>query len=206
MRRSQPEGCFEDCPPIRGWFGLAATLGAFSEARDEDVVKPMMNFKRQVKLRGVLGHLFLWFATSAWPGMRVYGQEITRRDQVQFLPPSIGEALTLAPKDMPDINCSILDWKDDSPKPTLAVLCPPQDTFAPVYLYLKLSWLKSEDVPLLVRSITAPVKTVIKIRTSKATAWVWLSVKEKVDVAPRRTWVPFNAVADVALLTLSSKQ
>lgn len=179
----------------------------YSEARDaEDFVKPMMNFRIQVKLRGVLGHLFLWFATSAWLGMSVYGQEITRRDQVQFLPPSTGEALTLAPNGMPDINCSILDWKDDSPKPTLAVLCPPQDTFAPVYLYLKLSWLKSEDVPSLVRSITAPVKTPIKIRTTKSAAWVLLGVKEKLDASPRRTWVPFNAVADIALLTLASKQ
>src|SRR5215472_1480199 len=161
----------------------------------------MMNFRRQVKLRGVLGHLFLWFATSAWPGMRVYGQEITRRDQVQFLPPSTGEALTLAPNDMPDINCSILDWKDDSPKPTLAVLCPPQDTFAPVYLYLKLSWLKSEDVPSLVRSITAQAKTLTKIRTTKSAAWVVLGVKENGTASPRQIWLAFNAVADIALLT-----
>jgi hypothetical protein len=134
------------------------------------------------------------------------GQEITRRNQVYLLPPSTGEALTLVPKDMPDINCSILDWKDDPPKPALAVLCPPQDTFAPVYLYLKLSWLKSEDVPSSVRSITAPAKTVIKIRTSKSVAWVWLGVKEKSDAPPRWTWVAFNALADIALLTLPSKQ
>jgi len=166
----------------------------------------MVNFRRQVKLLGVLGHFFLWFATSAWPGMSAYGQEITRRDQVQFLPPSTGEALTLAPNDMPDINCSILDWKDDSPKPTLAVLCPPQDTFAPVYLYLKLSWLKSEDVPSLVRSITAQAKTLTKIRTTKSAAWVVLGVKENGTASPRQIWLAFNAVADIALLTLPPKR
>lgn len=169
-------------------------------------MKAMIDLRKQVKLRAFLGHLVLWLAASAWSGINVGGQEITRRDQIQLLPPFTGEALTLAPDNLPDINCSILDWKGDLPKPTLAVLCPPQDTFAPVYLYLKLSWLKSEDVSSSVRGITAPVKTVVKMRTTKSAAWVWLGVKEKVDASPRRTWVAFNAVADIALLTLPAKR
>ena len=32
---------------------------------------------------------------------------------------------------MPDVSCSIVEWKNDGPKPTLVVVCPPQDTFAP---------------------------------------------------------------------------
>jgi hypothetical protein len=86
------------------------------------------------------------------------------------------------------------------------VLCPPQDTFAPVYLFLKLSWLKSEDVPSSVQSITAQAKTVTKIRTTRSAAWVWLGVKEKPNVAPHETWVAFTAVADIALLTLPTKR
>lgn len=152
-----------------------------------------------------VGLAFFSLTCLAWPTNSVNGQEVTRHDQVYLLPPSTGEPLTLVPDDLPYINCSILDWKDDPPKPTLAVLCPPQDTFAPVYLYLKLSWLKPEDVPLSVRSITAPAKAVTKIRTTKSAAWVWLEVKEKVDGSPRRTWVAFNAVADIALLSLPSK-
>lgn len=165
-------------------------------------MKGKVDFRRQVKLRAFIGFVVLWFTALAWSRTSLSRQEITRRDQVHLLPPSTGEALTLAPKDLPDINCSILDWKGDSPQPTLAVLCPPQDTFAPVYLYLKLSWLKNEDVPSTVRSITAPAKTLTKIRTTKSAAWVWLGIKEKLDASPRRTWVAFNAVADIALLTL----
>jgi hypothetical protein len=169
-------------------------------------MKAMIDLRSHVKLQALLGYLFLLLAYLAWPADNVNGQEITRHDQVQLLPPSTGEALTLAPNNMPDINCSILEWKDDSPKPTLSVLCPPQDTFAPVYLFLKLSWLKPEDVPSSARSITAAAKMVTKIRTTKSAAWVWLGVKEKVDAASHGTWVAFNAVADIALLTLPSKQ
>jgi hypothetical protein len=169
-------------------------------------MKAMIDLRKQTNRQAFLGYLFLLLVCLAWPADSVDGQEISRRDRVHLLPPPTGEALTLVPDNMPDINCSILDWKDDSPKPTLAVLCPPQDTFAPVYLFLKLSWLKSEDVPSTVRNITAAAKTVIKIRTTKSAAWVWLGVKEKADASPRRTWVAFNAVADIALLTLTSKQ
>ena len=160
----------------------------------------------RVKLRAFLGHLLLLLASLVWSGISIDGQEATRRNQVHLLPAPTGDALTLTPTDMPDVSCSIVEWKDDQPKPTLAVVCPPQETFAPLHVYLKLSWLKPEDVPLCVRRISAPAKTLIKIRTDRSTAWVWLAVREKPDAAPRQTWVGFNAVVDLALLTLTAKR
>jgi len=179
-----------------------------SEERDKrrrDTMTPN-HPKYQTNHQVLLTYLFLFLACVAWPADSADGQEITRHNQVYLLPPPTGDALTLVPDNMPDINCSILEWNEDSPKPTLAMLCPPQDTFAPVHLFLKLSWLKSEDVPSFVRNITAPAKTAIKVRTTKSAAWAWLGVKEKPDVAPHRMWVAFTAVADIALLTLPVKQ
>ena len=158
------------------------------------------------ELQTFLGRLLLTLNSLAWCGMSVDAQETPRRDEVHLLPQPNGEAFTLTPTDMPDVSCSIVEWKDDTSKPTLAVVCPPQDTFTPLHVYLKLSWLKSEDVPLSVRSITVPAKTIVKIRTTGSTAWVWLAVKEKPSAAARRTWVGFNAVVDVALLTLPTKR
>jgi hypothetical protein len=174
--------------------------------QSESDMKAMIDLRRQPMFRAFLGRLFLFLAALAWSGISVNGQEITRQNPVYLLPPPTGEPLTLVPNNMPDINCSILEWKNDSPKPTLSVLCPPQDTFAPVYLFLKLSWLKSEDVPSSVRGITARAHTVTKIRTTKSAAWVWLAVKEKSDAAPRGTWIAFGAVANIALLTLPPKR
>ena len=68
------------------------------------------------------------------------------------------------------------------------------------------AWLKPEDVPLSARGIIAPQQTLIKIRTNKSTAWVWLEVRERQGATPHRTWVAFNGVVDMALLTLSSKR
>jgi len=158
------------------------------------------------ELQTFLGRLLLTLNSLAWCGMSVDAQETPRRDEVHLLPQPNGEAFTLTPTDMPDVSCSIVEWKDDTPKPTLAVVCPPQDTFTPLHVYLKLSWLKSEDVPLFARTITVPPKMIVKIRTTGSTAWVWLAVKEKPSAAARRTWVGFNAVVDIALLTLPTKR
>ena len=158
------------------------------------------------ELQTFLGRLLLTLTSLAWCGMSVDAQETPRRDEIHLLPQPNGEAFTLTPTDMPDVSCSIVEWRDDSPKPTLAVVCPPQDKFSPLHVYLKLSWLKSEDVPLFARSITIPAKTIVKIRTTGSTAWVWLVVKEKPSAAPRQLWVGFNAVVDVALLTLPTKR
>ena len=158
------------------------------------------------ELQTFLGRLLLTLNSLAWCGMSVDAQETPRRDEVHLLPQPNGEAFTLTPTDMPDVSCSIVEWKDDTPKPTLAVVCPPQDTFTPLHVYLKLSWLKSEDVPLFARTITVPPKMIVKIRTTGSRAWVWLAVKEKPSAAARRTWVGFNAVVDIALLTLPTKR
>ena len=169
-------------------------------------MKAMTYVSGRVKLRAFLGHLLLLLASLVWSGISIDGQEAKRRNQVHLLPAPTGDALTLTPTDMPDVSCSVVEWKDDQPKPTLAVVCPPQETFAPLHVYLKLSWLKPDDVPLCVHRISAPAKTLIKIRTDRFTAWVWLGVREKPDAAPRQTWVGFNAVVDLALLTLTANR
>ena len=152
-------------------------------------MRMLIDLTRHTKLQTFLGRLLLLLTHIVWWGMSVDAQEIPRRDDVHLLPAPTGEAFTLTPTDMPDVNCSIVEWKGDTSKPTLAVVCPHQDTFAPLHLYLKLSWLKSEDVPLDVRSITVPAKTIVKTRVTGSTAWVWLAVKEKPSAAARRTWV-----------------
>lgn len=149
--------------------------------------------------------VLLFITVLAWWSTGIYAQD-TARDDARPLPPARGEALTLTPTDMPDISCSVVEWKNDAATPTLALICPPQNVFAPLHVYLKLSWLKPEDVPLSAREITAASNTLTKLRTNKSTAWVWLGTRERQGVAPHRTWVAFNGLVDMALLTLSRRR
>jgi hypothetical protein len=122
------------------------------------------------------------------------------------LPPTTGEALTMTPSDKADVSCSVVEWNGAPAKPTLTVLCPPEEVFAPLHVYLKVSWLKAEDVPAYTRAIRAPARTSTKLRTNKTAVWIWLAEQEKEDAPPRKKWVPFSGVVDVALLSLPAKR
>ena len=120
------------------------------------------------------------------------------------MPPTTGAPLTVTPSDRSDIGCAVVEWNAGAAKPTLTVLCPPEEILAPLHVYLKVSWLKSEDVPAYARMIQAPARTPTKLRTDRTAVWIWLSVQDK-DASPRKKWVAFTGVVDLALLSLPGK-
>ena len=122
-----------------------------------------------------------------------------------FLPSTTGDPLTLNPVDAPDVLCATMAWNNSGPKPTLALLCPPKEIFAPVRVYIKLSWLRPSDVPAYSKHISASPNWPTKLRTSKTAALVWLNVYEDGRKDPIPRWVGFNGVVDVALITERAK-
>ena len=130
------------------------------------------------------------------------GQTPGRLDgQNNPLPKSTGEPVTIAPVDLQDIECSIQEWNPVGPKPFLKLLCPPQAEFAPVRVYLKLSWLNADDIPIdLARIIARPLRAT-KIRTSKSAVMVRLEVAVDSGEGAQEKWVGFNGLVDVALMT-----
>ena len=56
------------------------------------------------------------------------------------------------------------------------------------------------DIPARPDHILASSGTPTKIRTTKAAVQIWLPVDIKAKGEGRQSWIPFNAVVDVALL------
>jgi len=157
------------------------------------------------RLKAPWGYLVALASFLAWPLLCVPHQGIATTGQGDFLPATTGEPLTVAPSDRPDLNCSVVEWNAETPKPTLTVLCPPEEILAPLHVYLKVSWLKPEDVPAYAQRIQAPPKAPTKLRTNRTAVWLWLGVQQKQDGPWRRKWVAFTGVVDVALLSLPGK-
>jgi len=153
---------------------------------------------------GRLFPLFIWLV-SFGVGLNS-AQETCVHGDVNLMPPPTGEALTLVPRNVPDIGCEVLKWNNQPSAPRLAILCPPQSIFAPLHVYLKLSWLKPEDVPSCAHEIATQARSLTKIRTNQSATWVWLDVRERGGVASHKIWVAFNAVEDVALLSQRPKR
>jgi hypothetical protein len=120
--------------------------------------------------------------------------------EVSALPATTGAPLTIVPVDRPDIDCSIQEWNATGPKPYLKLLCPPEAVYAPVRVYLKLSWMKAEDVVKDIDRIIARRKQLTRIRSNQNVVMVRMEVSQGKD-HPQVKWVDFNGVMDVALIT-----
>ena len=122
-----------------------------------------------------------------------------------LLPATTGAPLTIKPLNMQDIDCVVGEWRPNPTKPVLTLICPPGTVFAPLRVLIKLTWMKTEDVPVYAEHILAPAGTLTKIRTKKSAAQVWLQVDEKGERKNRSIWVGFSGVVDVALLSEGAK-
>jgi len=122
----------------------------------------------------------------------------------QFLPSTLGKPLTVVPIDMPDVECQVLEWKkslNTAAGPTLTLLCPPEKVFAPLRVLIKLAWLERQkkDTRADPEDILVVPGEITRLRTRKESAFVQLDSLGANGKAQKR-WVPFTAVADVALL------
>lgn len=128
----------------------------------------------------------------------------------QMLPASAGKPFTVVPMDMPDVECQVMEWakgSGGSAVGTLTLLCPPPQVFSPLRVLIKLSQLRHQEKPPAEVSDTLLIvpgeKT--RLRTRKESAFVYLNSLDT-DGKSHKTWIPFTAVEDVALLSQYPKQ
>jgi hypothetical protein len=98
-----------------------------------------------------------------------------------------------------DMKCSVVDWSVTPPKPpALVLVCPPEEVFAPLRVYFKLSWRRTADVPDNYQSIVAQSKALAKFHwTSQSEFHVLLKKERKKDGAAEPEWVNFNNLIGV---------
>jgi hypothetical protein len=90
-----------------------------------------------------------------------------------------------------EIPCDILQWKTDSPVPTLTLVCPPRPIFAPLRVYLVFSWRRAEDLPKDFAGIVAEPGNLTKLQLRNPVARIWLKVRKN-GTDTKEEWIPFN--------------
>jgi hypothetical protein len=125
--------------------------------------------------------------------------------EVTPLPATTGAPLTIAPVDGPDIDCSIQEWNPSRPKPYLKLLCPSEAAYAPVRVYLKLSWMKPDDVAKDIEKIITRPRQSTSMRANKSVVMVRMEFSEGKGQHSQIKWVDFNGVMDFALITDSRR-
>ena len=78
------------------------------------------------------------------------------------------------------------------------MVCPPDEVFAPLRLYLKLSWKRDEDVPRDSQMFVAQPNTQTRINwTPQGDYRVLLKTERKSGGSGRPAWVDFNDLTGV---------
>lgn len=155
---------------------------------------------RNVKNRPSLLRLSITvLALSLWVALTVLAQSPEQPlDGANRLPPTTGDALTIKPVDMGDVDCMIAQWNAGASRPTLTVICPPESVFAPLRVLIKLAWMKPGLAPAEPGKIPFRVGALTRIRTNKDAAQIWLLADR--GHSAQEEWVAFDAVGDLALL------
>ncbi len=99
-----------------------------------------------------------------------------------------------------DLECSVVDWNASDEKPILTLACPAQKGPSPFRVYIRLSWLGSNDRPDNYRKILAPPKTAAKFHSDSRGAYVWLPLQHSCRGRTRQNWVKFSELVDLEMV------
>jgi hypothetical protein len=97
----------------------------------------------------------------------------------------------------PDMKCAVVEWIAPPPKPSLVVVRPPDEVFAPLRLYFKLSWKRDADVPGDLQIIATPKAMTKKHWNMQGDYQVLLRAERKNEHGARPAWVKFNDLVGV---------
>lgn len=102
-----------------------------------------------------------------------------------------GRSTPSAPRGV-DLDCSVVNWNTSDDKPILTLTCPAQKRPTPFRVYIRLSWMGSNDRPNDYRSILAPPRTTAKFHSDARGAYVWLRLQDQCRGGTREDWVKFS--------------
>jgi len=94
-----------------------------------------------------------------------------------------------------DIECAVLEWGADASKPTLGILCPPKDVYAPLRVYMKVS----QDPPAKKITLVNRPRTWIRLR-KESSCLIWLTFLEEGQEHPRTDWLAFDEIVGMGLI------
>jgi hypothetical protein len=97
-----------------------------------------------------------------------------------------------------DMKCAVVEWNAAPPKPSLILVCPPDEVFAPLRVYFKLCWKRTEDIPDDFQHLIVPPKSLAKFYWTSAYQYrVQLKTERKKGGSPRTEWVNFTDLSAV---------
>ncbi len=98
------------------------------------------------------------------------------------------------------LKCAVMAWEQTGDKPSLTLICPPEDVYSPIRLVLKLSWKEVKEIPDGLRDLELFPGDIAKVKLSSKAAVALLRIRADVRGRPGHKWVKFNELLQVGIV------
>jgi hypothetical protein len=103
------------------------------------------------------------------------------------------------------VSCGVVKYEVTDLKPTVHLLCPAQEIYAPIRVHLTLTWKSIEEVPSVLRTMYVDLTQVVKFRSAPGQdPSAELTLEEAQKTHPQKQWIHFSKV-NVALVLPAEK-
>jgi hypothetical protein len=109
------------------------------------------------------------------------------------------ESLDFKPDSNGSVSCGVVRYEISDAKPTLHLLCPGPQLYAPLRVHLALTWADAKEVPQILRTMRVDAASPVKFKSSPGNAAAEVTLSGDRNAPSQRQWIHFSKV-NVALV------
>lgn len=92
------------------------------------------------------------------------------------------------------VSCAVVKYDSTVTRPTLHLLCPGPDIFAPLRVHLSLTWKHVSEIPSIMKSMLVDVSRSVKFKSKPGKSKAELTLHDPQDAHSTREWITFTDV------------
>lgn len=92
------------------------------------------------------------------------------------------------------VSCAVVKYDSTDTRPTLHLLCPGPDIFAPLRVHLALTWKHVSDIPSIMKNMLVVMSKSVKFKSKPGKSRAELTLRNPQDSHSTTEWVTFTDV------------
>jgi hypothetical protein len=92
------------------------------------------------------------------------------------------------------IYCAVMKYDSTVSRPTLHLLCPGPDVFAPLRVHLALTWRNGNEIPLVMRSMQVERSSSVRFKSKPGASRAELTLQDPLAARSTKQWITFTEV------------
>jgi hypothetical protein len=92
------------------------------------------------------------------------------------------------------VSCAVVKYDSTAARPTLHLLCPGPDIFAPLRVHLALTWKYASQIPATMKNMLVDMSRSVRFKSKPGSSKAELTLRKPQDTHSTKEWVTFTDV------------